>query len=66
MSYVVQLCTFFGCFFQIREVVGIAGGNFEERHIQLMEELHSHLWKWTWLGHKPAVCTLYAFNVQPP
>lgn len=37
--------TFFGSFLQIGEVVSIAGGNFEERHIQLMEELHSHLRK---------------------
>lgn len=35
--------TFLGSFLQIGEVVCVSRTNFEERHVELMEELHRHL-----------------------
>lgn len=35
--------TFLGGLLQIGEVVSVSRAHFEERHIELMEELHCHL-----------------------
>lgn len=35
--------TFLGSFLEVGKVVGVSRSNFEKRHVELMQEFHSHL-----------------------